>query len=679
MSKIYKAGEKNCEVCGKPLGKVRCSYGKKHFTCGRKACKLKFSRRKDYQTIAEGERHCDGLACTKLVEPGTFPAKQKRFFCSTTCSHKFYHQEPRPNPNTYCPHCGKPITAKYARYCPGHSVLYHREQREIQRCGPFIDLFRKEIRPFVKGRYKSAGKLVDESTQLLHMLTALGVKNINDVTRDHSRYFLLLVRMEKEYPKDRDRRLWVLFDYLTSAGLYRSANPFDRSNGLDNPEFDDECIRSFAALDDYSWLSRKSVAIQMVRSGKRVCDTKGCKNHVPPGAYPANQTAFFCSTICQDCHHATKGEGRVQCAYSGCETQVLYKPGRETCDFYCVKHSKSEKQDARDREECGPFYELFQAYFRNQANGHYERTAGARSEIRDFFEEMNAEGASTINEIGPDHIDMFLEKRRKTTETPRADYVKTMFDYLKETKIYRHDNPVMSRFQYEKQCRRKARPYDQATVSNIWRLLGKRGDTRANAAVALGEESGPRAIDICRSLVKDVKLDEHRIRIRSNKNRRGGWVYFGPQTEHWLRLWLKERPKNCGHDYLLTNAKGGRMQTYTLWPLLKSILLKEYNGHVNEDGLDDFSFHRLRHTNTSRLHARGVKPETNQKNHIWDHAESREGYTGIEDDQMLAECRRTMPKVAALKPKPPWKAMAEYVARRKAAKDGRRDPEGSVS
>lgn len=108
------------------------------------------------------------------------------------------------------------------------------------------------------------------------------------------------------------------------------------------------------------------------------------------------------------------------------------------------------------------------------------------------------------------------------------------------------------------------------------------------------------------------------------------------------------------------------MHPYSLRNLLKAVLLKEYDGNVHEDGLEEFSFHRLRHTNTSWLHARGVKPETSEKNHLWDRSSSRESYTEVDADQLASESRRTMPTVAALKPKPPRMTMEDFLAWRRA-------------
>lgn len=549
---------------------------------------------------------------------------------------------------------------------------YNVTQREVQRCGSFVDIFGEQIKPFAQHRYQKStrGMLINDVTMFFSMLAALAIRDINAVTPTHARYFLLVAQRERDHLHNRAHRLWVVFEHLVNAGVYRCPNPFDL-NYDGNTSDSDESISEFAAVDNYSWLSPTSVPIQMV--GERLCDFNGCTKCVPPGAYPAKQKKLFCSASCRSLYYSSDNVGRVRCAFPGCSETTWFKRGRDGGRCYCPRHSQKDEQDKRDREACGPFYTLFKEYFQNHANGHYEQPIFARSEIRSFLTLLNAEGLKEINEAGPKQIEMFLDERRATKDAPRADYVKTMFDYLIEKGIYGRDNPVLSRIYYERRAQRKARPYSAETMSIIWRILEGHGNTQAATAIALGEDCGPRAINICRCHVHDVSLDEHRIWICSkNKNQRGGWVYFGPTAEFWLRKWLDERPKNCGHDFLLTNSNGLPMCTRSLEHLLKSILLKEYDGHVNEGGLDEFNFHRLRHTNSTNLHAAGVDTATNEKIHLWDKASSREGYTKINDDQMFAACNRTMPRVSGLRPRQSRMTMAEFIAQRQAGNLGRK-------
>lgn len=509
--KVYKAGEKSCEVCGRLLGEIRCGYGKKHFTCGRPECKLKFPRRKDYQTIGEQERRCEGPRCSNFAPAGTYPARKFRFFCSKTCSNRFFHRNRKANPNTHCLHCGEPITASTARFCPGHYVLYRREQRELQRCGPFLDLYRTHVRDFAWGRYNPPHLFVYEVTLFLSMLTVLDIKVIDEVTPVHVRYFLTLTRYEKEYPRDREKRFQVLFEHLISAGLYHSSNPFDRPSDAGDQETEDDCTRALAGVDDYSWLPRSFIPIQLIRPQERPCAAKGCVHFVQGGAYPADQRLFFCSGSCRARYYATGNVGQVQCAYPGCKNMTWFKPDRGPDRCYCTKHSRWQDKEARDRQKCGVFYPLFQGYFQKQANGHYETTAGARSEIREFFALLNRKEVVEINGASPEHIEDYLNQCRETNEAPRADYVKKLFDYLIECGGYRHENPVMSRVHYEKRSRRESRPYSQATMAEIWRILEKRGCTLAKLLIAFGEESGPRAINICRCMIFDVDLENNRV------------------------------------------------------------------------------------------------------------------------------------------------------------------------
>jgi integrase len=219
----------------------------------------------------------------------------------------------------------------------------------------------------------------------------------------------------------------------------------------------------------------------------------------------------------------------------------------------------------------------------------------------------------------------------------------------------------MSRVHYDPRPVRGPRPYDDATRADIWRWLRLRGDTRANLAVSLGEECGPRGIEVCRIQLVDIDTDEKRIWIRGTKNKINGWVSYGPKTEHWLAVWQKERPHDCGHDCLLTNSRGDPMGRSSLTDLLNAVLCKQSPSHSHEEGLEAFSFHALRHTNTSLLHKHGFSAKANRKHHRWEKDASRFVYDAMDEQQQMEQYDRAMASLDAAQ-EPKRATLAELIA-----------------
>lgn len=78
-----------------------------------------------------------------------------------------------------------------------------------------------------------------------------------------------------------------------------------------------------------------------------------------------------------------------------------------------------------------------------------------------------------------------------------------------------------------------------------------------------------------------------------------------------MKQWLSERSKDCGYDYLLTNERGAPLKRDAFIGILKSVYVKTWQPEKNAEGLDNFSFLRLRETNINLLRRAGMKEKIN--------------------------------------------------------------------
>jgi len=323
----------------------------------------------------------------------------------------------------------------------------------------------------------------------------------------------------------------------------------------------------------------------------------------------------------------------VHCAY--CGEPLRRSPSEAEGLCFCAGHDKAYKSNLRNESECGIFRDLFRTYLEQGCIGHYENLYPVRSEIRQFLAFVDAQGIADIQTVTPATIRDFLAQR--SGHARRADYVKTMFRWLIKTGRYQRENPVKSRVLYERRHRVEARPYEGQDMAEIWTLLQERGTTQAKLIISAGEDFGPRRIDICNIQLNDIYFGQKLIWLVNSKSKQASYVPFGPKTEYWLRVWLKERPQSCKHNFLFVNARGGRLRWFSLTYLLKGVLLKKWGNKVRERGLDQFCFHRLRHTNATKMQAKGIDPKTNMKVHGWAHEHMVYRYTKPTEEEILRE------------------------------------------
>lgn len=416
----------------------------------------------------------------------------------------------------------------------------------------------------------------------------------------------------------------------------------------------------------YRSAENRTFPIQKIKAGEKHCARPGCTKMVPAGSYMPWKQLFFCSRRCQSRHQRQLGKREVKCSYCG---KALKRPRSSKANqcFCSLKERGTYIKERLDRERCGPFLDLYRKYDEEFVEVHYRHPHYARSEVRRLFKSLCSQGVLDINQVIPSHIGKFLRERKKTVQSPRADYVKTMFDWLRENGIFNHDNPVRPRIHYTPIPQSDPRPYSTEEMQFIWKLLRMRGDIRSKAIIAMGEEVGLRGIELTRIHLSDVSLRSQTIRLRNpTKNMRATDVCFGEKTKNYLEAWLKERPE-CDHEFLFTNAYGDPLSGTTLRSLLNRVLCKKAVGRreVYEVGLDKFDYHRLRHTNTTNLRRAGMSLAGNMKQHNWRNLSAALGYMYISPEEQAEEYHKAMARIAAASGKPPAArvmSMEEYLA-----------------
>src|SRR6185369_9151336 len=106
-------------------------------------------------------------------------------------------------------------------------------------------------------------------------------------------------------------------------------------------------------------------------------------------------------------------------------------------------------------------------------------------------------------------------------------------------------NPVIAKFAFLREPRRKARPFSQEELAAIWKRLEDSGTALLRAAAAIGEECGLRYSEVLNVRLQDVDLDRQQLFVRlPTKNNDESWVPFTDIAKAHLAAWLKARPNS---------------------------------------------------------------------------------------------------------------------------------------
>jgi integrase/recombinase XerC len=380
---------------------------------------------------------------------------------------------------------------------------------------------------------------------------------------------------------------------------------------------------------------------QLVELNQLKCAWPDCNNFVPAGLYQPSARGLTCSEICY--WKSKRNYETLRCAQCGRTYRGKSVEGLHT---FCGRECRDNYFREQTAVRCGIFRPVFEEYIavaRLKVRCIKAVTAG----LSLFFQYLTERGINKLDDVEPPTITGFLTWGEETSHLSVWNAiwpVKAFFSWMFNTGRRVKANPVDTKFHTRKKPKRLPRPYSEEEVAYIWELLDKRGSTMVKAAVAIGEESGLRISEIANLRISDIDLKHQRLFVRTpNKTMSEGWVPFHEKAAKWVKAWLKERGTDVAHDHLFLNQSGAPATKPSLHHEISKTLCKIHDGRqVNEDGLDTWGTHRLRHTMASRLVEGGADAAAVMAIGRWACYSSMLGYSAVSEQKKSSSYREAM-------------------------------------
>lgn len=402
---------------------------------------------------------------------------------------------------------------------------------------------------------------------------------------------------------------------------------------------------------------RRIVAANTIR-----CAWPDCGNFVPAGIYDERATSIAC---CQHCYEECKRKHTVyECAYVKCRRQFRGTRSQKEHPFCCREHCTLQGREEFLDRTCGKFRPLLEEYV-DVAKHRLRCMESVRAGLALLFLFMNERGINDIDDVKPPTITAFL--RWGDSEGHPSVWnalwpISTFMKWLYTTGRRKSPSPVVARFHSRKKPKRLPRPYTEEEMKRIWQLLNSRGTPVTRLAVAIAEESGLRIGEIANLRVQDMDLARQRLFVRlPNKAMTEAFVPFHKKTRKYLKKWLLERDSSVGHDYLLYNEYGRPFHRNALHHTLCRVLCKTARGKkVNDDGLDSWSTHRLRHVMASRLARGGANAAAIMALGRWATYSTMCGYAGVDEETKVDSLHRAMERAKKLRDEKPARLTSAF-------------------
>jgi len=314
------------------------------------------------------------------------------------------------------------------------------------------------------------------------------------------------------------------------------------------------------------------------------CLGPGCGEPIPAGWYGNRRKNYFCSNRCETAYYWSK-KPLVHCAVCKQPFHRGY-PGHKLCSRECFAVWRKRPLDKR----VGRFLPLLEAFLEAYRQRSKVTRDLSRSNVGLFLTYLVKRRIRSLNSVRPVHITEFLRSMHETGKWKNINNmlnaIKLFFDWAIVAEKRRNANPVVPRFHGERQPKRLPRPYSEAELALIWRLLEENGDKAMMAAVAVAQETGGRISDVAGLQVSCIDLERQEARVWVNKV--GTWhtVPFHTKAKRCLEEWLAVRGQH-GHDFVFVGPSGKPMTKVTLRIHLNRVL-------CGPGKLPSFSFHRLR-------------------------------------------------------------------------------------
>ena len=361
------------------------------------------------------------------------------------------------------------------------------------------------------------------------------------------------------------------------------------------------------------------------------CGRPGCDNFVPEGYYQPNLKYIVCSGSCY-WRRSWEAETLI-CAYPACGKEFKARGGYRR---YCSKeHFKLHSRDVLIDLHCGVFRPVFEEYI-DFASLSKRCMSVQRSGLALLLHFVNEQGITDLNDVVATTITKFLKWGEETAKPSvwNAIWVVSAFmEWMIATGRRTKANPVITSYHRRPKAKRLPRPYTEEEMKYIWSLLDQRGTTVVRLAVAIAEESGLRIGELCNLRLSDIDVKKQRLFVRlPNKTMVEAWVPFHDKTLMFLKIRLSERDSKLSHDFLLCSDRGTPFSTSRLRDTITRVLCKETHKHkYNDEGLDSFSTHRLRHLMASRLVAGGANAAAIMSIGRWASFSAMQGYSQVDD------------------------------------------------
>lgn len=399
-----------------------------------------------------------------------------------------------------------------------------------------------------------------------------------------------------------------------------------------------------------SEVHKRSVNKLVIGPNEKICANPGCCVFAPAGNYDPRTKYFFCSDVCK-AKFWQLGTQWINCAWPPCGKRVRKPQRANVADYFCcAAHNNLFHGDVIVRERAGQYFPLLEEYL-VFCKTHYRKVSWPRNAMAYFFQFLNLEGISDIDQVNSKVITRFLawEIGRGVKASHYMSFVKTFFDWLIAEDRRTRANPVVRVIHKVRHPKRLARPYSEEELAYIWKLLLERGSIRLLLAFVIGLETGLRISEVCDLRLQDVDLLKQKVFVDiPNKTMSEGTSYFHELTRKYLPIWLEERNSNCGHNFLLHNTRDRRCTANALTLEFNRVLCKLVRDgkgkkvQRNEEGLDSFAFHRLRHSMASRMGEGGADLAAIMAQGRWGTTAAALGYIAISEEKKRRSFNETM-------------------------------------
>jgi site-specific recombinase XerD len=271
----FMAGEKQCSFCSADLPAFTGNL-QKVYACSELGCRDQYRKaltyRRRMKEIKAGEVQCQAPGCNNTVPPGLYMVRKTRFFCDTTCAHKFYESR---NVVGECLYCGgeiRDIASKKDRlYCTvEHERKYFTEIVFAQKAGPFFDVLKEYLEGAAKNNYKPS-TWEGARTNLLNFCAFLQKKGVSDLRSVRPRTITGYIRAERDRGLKSDNyigHISAMFKWLEAEErvahnpVIPSIHKAKRSECSPRPLLDGEIERYWTLLvEDADVLLRAALAI----------------------------------------------------------------------------------------------------------------------------------------------------------------------------------------------------------------------------------------------------------------------------------------------------------------------------------------------------------------------------------------------------------------------------------